>query len=91
MCRVEVVVAGERLGGRLAALDDAAQLAPDGDPEVERRADALGGQRDAVPGGVAGEEHAVLGAVAQLVGDPVALVAHGVAAQVLGQQHWSCP
>ena len=38
-------------------------------------------------GGVAGEEDAVLGRRAELVRDPVALVAHGVRAQVLGQLH----
>ena len=57
-----------------------AQLAPAGEAEVERGADALGGQRQAVPGGVAGEEHAVLDRAAQLVRDPVALVALAPAA-----------
>ena len=39
-----------------------------------------------MPGRVAGEEDAALGAAAQLVGDPVALVADPVAAEVLGEQ-----
>ena len=43
-----------------AALEHRAQLAPAGEPEVQRRADPLGGQRQAVAGGVAGEEDAVL-------------------------------
>ena len=41
------------------ALDDRPQLAPTRDPEVERRPDPLARQREAVPGGVADEEHAV--------------------------------
>ena len=44
----EVAVAHQRLGDAQVALDDRAQLAAAGDPEVERRADALGGQRQAV-------------------------------------------
>ena len=39
-----------------------------------------------MPGRVADEEDAVLGRRAQLVGDPVALVADPVAAEVLGQE-----
>ena len=77
---------GGRLLAALAPLDDAAQLPPERDPEVERRADALGGQRQAVSGRVAGEEDAAPGRLAQLVGDPVALVADAVALQVLGEQ-----
>ena len=43
------------------ALHHGAQLAAAGDAEVERGADALGGQRQAVAGGVAHEEDAVRG------------------------------
>ncbi len=64
-----------------------AQLAPAGDAEVEGRADALGRQRQAVARRVAGEEDPVLGRAAQLVGDPVALVADRRPLQVLRQQH----
>src|SRR3712207_7029622 len=44
--------------------------------EVQRGADALRRHRQAVAGAVAREEHAVLGRLAQLVRDPVALEAH---------------
>ncbi len=40
-----------------------------------------------MPGRVASEEDAVLGRLAQGMGDPVALVADGVGAQILGQSH----
>ena len=59
----------------LPPVDDRAQLAPAGDPEVERGADPLRGQRQAVAGRVADEEDRVLGRRAQPVRDPVALVA----------------
>src|SRR5207344_2608532 len=83
---VELGVAGG--GGRaaLAALDHAAQLPSQRDPEVERGADALGAERQAVPGRVAGEEDAALGGAAQLVRDPVALVADLLAVEVVGEQ-----
>ena len=74
---VEPRVPGGRGLARLPALDDSAQLPAQFDPEIERRADPLRGQRQAVPGRVAGEEDAVLGRRAQLVGDPVALVSFG--------------
>ncbi len=64
----EGAVAGERLLARAAALDHRAQLASAGQAEVQRRADALGGERQAVPGRVAREEHAVLDSIAQLWG-----------------------
>ena len=83
----EVGVARERLLARLAALEDQAQLAPAGQAEVERGADALGRGRQAVPGAVADEEDAVLDGRAHLVGDPVALVAHGGDVEVAGQAH----
>ena len=70
-----------------APVEHRAQLAPAGQPEVQRRADALGGQRQAVAGGVADEEHAVLDGRAQLVGDPVALVALRWQAEVVGEPH----
>ncbi|MEJ7715850.1 MAG: hypothetical protein WKF40_09195 [Thermoleophilaceae bacterium] len=67
------------------ARDHLAQLAAAGQTEVEGGANALRGQRQAVAGGVAREEDAVLRRVAQLVRDPVALEAHGRRAEVLGQ------
>ena len=57
------------------------QLAPARDREVERGADPLGGQRQAVAGAVADEEHSVLDGRPQPVRDPVALVADRVAPQ----------
>ena len=80
-------VALERLHVRAAALDDRAQLAPAGQPEVQRGTDALGRGGQAVPGGVADEEHAVLGGGADPVGDPVALEPHGRHVEVVGQAH----
>ena len=84
------VVEGGVVGGGalavLATLVDGAQLAPQGDAEVDRGPDPLRGQRQAVAGRVAGEEDAALGRGAQLVRDPVPLVADPVLAQVLGQQ-----
>ena len=85
MLVVEGVVAGQRLLARARAREDVADLVAAHQAEVQRGADALRGQRQAVAGGVAGEEDAVLGRVAQLVRDPVALEADGVRAQVLGQ------
>ena len=75
----EGAVARQRLLARALPVEHRAQLAPAGEAEVERGADALGGQRQAVPGGVADEEDAVLDRAAQLVGDPVALVAAAAA------------
>src|SRR5271156_4873056 len=62
-----------------------AQLAPAGEAEVQGGANPLGGQGQAVTGGVTGEEHAVLDGRAQLVGDPVALIAVGRQALIAGQ------
>ncbi len=78
-------VARERRGAVAPALEHGPQLAPAGDREVERRADALRGDREAVAGGVAGEEDPVLGGGAEPVRDPVALVAVGREAEVVGQ------
>src|SRR5262249_57165890 len=44
----------------LSALDDRPQLVAELDPEVEGRPDALGGQREALPGRIADEEDALL-------------------------------
>ena len=82
---VEGGVVGGRLLAGLAAVDDGAQLPSQVHAEVEGGADALGGQGKAVAGRVAGEEDAAPGRRAQLVGDPVALVADAVAIQVLGE------
>ena len=83
----ERAVAPQRLLMALRAAEHRGELAPRGDPEVERGADALGAERQAVAGGVADEEHAVLGRRAQRVRDPVALVAERLGAEVLGQPH----
>src|SRR3954464_14901522 len=69
-----------------SAREDLRDLAPRGDAEVERRADALAGQRKAVPGAVAGEEHAVLGRGPQPVREPVALVADALGSQPRAQR-----
>ena len=71
----ERAVARQRLLARDAAFVHRAQLARAREAEVQRRADPLGGEWETVPGGVAGEEHAVLDRGPQLVGDPVALIA----------------
>ena len=52
---------------------------------MERRADPLAAQREAVARAVAAEEHAVLGGRAQAVREPVALPALGVGAEPLRQ------
>jgi hypothetical protein len=69
------------------SLDNGAQLAPAGQPEVQGGADPLGGHGQAVAGGVADEEDAVLGGRSDLVRDPVALVANRRHVQVAGQAH----
>ena len=61
------------------------------DPEVEGGSNPLARQRDAVPGRVADEEHAVLRGRAQLVREPVALVADGVGAEPGGRPPASAP
>ena len=82
----ERAVGRERLGaGRLPG-QHAAQLAPAGDAEVERRPDPLARQRQAVAGAVAGEEDAVLDRRPQRVREPVALVAHGRHAEPPGDR-----
>jgi hypothetical protein len=83
----ELGVAAQRLLAGSASAEHRGQLPTRGDPEVERGADALGAQRQAVAGGVADEEHAVLRRRAQRVRDPVALVAERLGAEVLGQPH----
>ena len=57
----EGVVARQRLLAALRRREDRPQLAAAGEPEVQRGADPLGGQRQAVAGRVPGEEHPVLG------------------------------
>jgi hypothetical protein len=81
----EGAVARERLLAGRAPVDDSLQLTPARDPEVPRGADALRGQRDAVPCRVTGEEDLVVDRGADLVRDPVALVADRVLAE-LGRQ-----
>ncbi len=75
--RGERAVARERLRARGAPVEHQAQLAPAGEAEVQGGTNPLGGQGQAVTGGVTGEEHAVLDGRTQLVGDPVALIAVG--------------
>jgi hypothetical protein len=79
----ERAVARECLLARTRPCDDRPQLAPASQAEVERRADALRGERETVPGGIADEEHAILDGAAQLVGDPVSLVALGREAEIV--------
>ena len=79
------MVAGERQLAGPPALQHIGELPSARQAEVQSGADALGGQRQAVAGGVADEEHSVLGRVAQGVGDPVALVANPVSVEVAGQ------
>ena len=68
-------------------LNDRPQLVSQLDPEVEGSPNALGGQRQAVTGGVPDEEDPVLGPGAELVRDPVPLVANGGPLEVVGEQH----
>ncbi len=84
---VEGRVVAKCLLACLSPLDDVTQLLAQRDREVERGPDALGGQRQAVARRVAAEEDAVLGSAAQLVRDPVALIADRVALEVVGKQH----
>ena len=56
MPRAEGAVGRERLAHGRVARQHAAQLAAARDPEVERAADPLRGEREAVPGGVSDEE-----------------------------------
>ena len=78
----ERAVAGERLLARGVTVEHGRQLAAAGEAEIQGRADALGGQRQAVPGGVAREEDPVLDRRSQLMGNPVALIPSGREAQV---------
>ena len=84
-------IARERVLARAGALQHAPQLAPERDPEVERRPDALGGHRQAMARGVAGEEHAVLDGRTQPVRDPVALVAVRRQPEIAGERHSRLP
>src|SRR3954452_10232602 len=83
----ELFIYAQRRLAILAALDHGAQLVAELDAEVESGPDPLGGERQAVAGGVADAEDPVLGARADLVRDPVALVANRVSLQVLRVQH----
>jgi len=87
----KVAVAGQGGGDRLAAVHHGAKLAAAGDPEVERGADALRGEREAVAGGVADEEDAIVGGRAEAMRNPVPLVADGLAREVLGEHHRRVP
>ncbi len=84
-------IARERALARAGALQHAPQLAPERDPEVERRPDALGGHRQAMARGVAREEHAVLDGRTQPVRDPVALVAVRRQPEIAGERHGRLP
>src|SRR4051794_869469 len=83
---VEGGVAAQGLVALLLARDDLRDLAAGGDPEVERGADPLAAEREAVAGAVAGEEDAALGGGPQAVREPVALVADRVGVQALGER-----
>src|SRR4029079_17411119 len=83
---VEGGVAPQRVVAALLAREDGRDLAARRDPEVERGADALTREREAVAGAVAGEEDAVLDRGPQPVGEPVALVAHRIGVQALRQR-----
>src|SRR5690349_14191353 len=83
----ELVITDQRVPFGLLAGDHAPQLAPARQPEVEGGADALSGERKAVPGRVADEEDPAFGGGPQRVRYPVALVADGVGAEVAGEPH----
>src|SRR5687768_11653755 len=80
-------VPAQRLLARALTAQHGSQLAPACDAEVERRADALAREREAVAGRVAHEEDAVLRRPAQAVREPVALVAHRGPPEAPGQFH----
>src|SRR6185312_16152681 len=83
----ERAVSRQRFVAGATPFDDRPQLAPAGESEIQRRTDALGRKRQAVTGRVADEEDAVLDGRAQLVRDPVALVALGRDAEVAGEAY----
>src|SRR4051794_5897408 len=83
----ELGVVTQRRLAILGAVHHRPELVTQLDPEVEGGPDPLGGEGDAVPGGVADEEDPVLRPRPKLVRDPVALVADRRALQVVGQQH----
>ena len=86
---VGVAELGVSAGGLIAAsaaLEHGAELAARPRAEVERGPDPLRGQRQALAGRVAGEEDAPFGRGAELVRDPVALVADLLSAEVGGEQ-----
>src|SRR3954447_11523774 len=85
MAIVEGGVALERLLAAPRPVDDGAQLLPAGGAEVERGADPLAREREAVPGAVADAERAVLGRRAQPVREPVALVVDRLGVQRRGE------
>src|SRR6266480_3413555 len=66
----------------LPSLDHAPQLVAELDPEIEGGPDPLCRERNALAGGIADEEDAVLDPGPELVRDPVALVAHRRALEV---------
>jgi hypothetical protein len=72
----------EGLLARHAAVEHALELAAARDAEVPRGANSLCGQGDAMTRRVTGEEDAVLRSGANLVRDPIALVANRVLTQV---------
>src|SRR3954447_24717543 len=83
---VEGGVAAQGLVALLLARDDLRDLAAGRDPEVERGADPLAAEREAVAGAVAGEEDAALDGSTQAVREPVALVADNVGVQAPGER-----
>src|SRR5438270_2169029 len=83
----EVAVAPECLLARATSLEHSAKLATACKPEVEGRAYSLGRERQAVTRRVAREEDAVLDRGAQLVRDPVALVALRWQAEIPREPH----
>jgi hypothetical protein len=78
---LEGAFAGRFAGQRVA------KLPPAGDAEVEGRTDSLGGEGEAMPGRIADEEDSRLGGRPELVGDPVALVAHSIDVEVGREPH----
>src|ERR687890_145297 len=63
-----------------------AELAAGRDAEVERGANPLAAEREAVPGAVTGEEHAALDGGPQAMREPIPLVADGVRVQAVGER-----
>lgn len=86
MASAERCVTFNRFGPRAALGEHGCQLAAARDAEVERGADALPREGEAVTGGVPYEEDRFLSGGTQTMGEPVALVTNRLEPETLGQR-----